>query len=56
MDNSILHNKTKIKKYKQRTKGKILLLPQFSPQLNPIEEWFLRLRERIRKDAYANSF
>lgn len=56
MDNAIIHNKAKLKKYKQMINGDVLLLPQHSPQLNPIEEWFLRLRERIRKNTYSNSW
>jgi transposase len=55
MDSVIFSNRTKVKRYEEIAKGRILFCPPSSPQLNPIEEWFTQLRLKIRASTYSTN-
>jgi transposase len=55
MDPSIVHSPEKLRRYRRLTRGKVMVLPQFSSQLNPIEEWFHKLRVTILSKAYSSN-
>jgi hypothetical protein len=48
LDSSVVKSFEKIRKIEQMTNTKVLLLPQFSRQLNPLELWFGEVRGRLR--------
>lgn len=51
MDNLSIHKVTGVKEAIQAAGASLLYLPSYSPDLNPIEQFFAKLKELIRKTA-----
>ncbi len=51
MDNASWHHSTKIQQMCERAGVKIVYLPPYSPDFNPIEEYFSVLKKFIKKHA-----
>lgn len=49
MDNASFHKSEKVKKMIENAKCKLLFLPPYSPELNPIEKFWANLKRLIRK-------
>ena len=49
MDNAAFHRKTQLKALAQEKECRVLFLPAYSPDLNPIEKFWARLKKRLRK-------
>ena len=52
MDNASFHRRWKLEELCSAAGMKILLLPPYSPDLNPIEEHFGELKDFMRKEWY----
>jgi len=48
MDNASYHNKIRLRKYAWIYKVKIIFLPPYSPDLNPIEQIWANLKRFLR--------
>jgi len=48
MDNAPFHNSQKIKALIENAGHKLLFLPPYSPDLNPIEHWWAKIKNAIR--------
>jgi transposase len=53
MDNASFHPSDRIKQLCSDANVKLLYLPPYSPDFNPIEEFFAELKARIKKDCTA---
>jgi transposase len=49
MDNAAFHRKTRLKAMAQEKECRVVFLPAYSPDLNPIEKFWARLKKRLRK-------
>ena len=49
MDNVSFHKTNKIKNFMNKTSNELLFIPPYSPELNPIEEFFSALKNKIKK-------
>lgn len=52
MDNASFHRGERIQQMCDNTGVKLLYLPPYSPDLNPIEEWFAQLKAFIKKNFF----
>ncbi len=55
MDNLGSHRSQKVRQAIRRAGAKLIFLPKYSPDLNPIEQVFSKLKHRLRK-AQARSY
>jgi transposase len=51
MDNLGSHNRKAIRQAIRSAGAKLFFLPKYSPDLNPIEQVFSKLKHLLRKDA-----
>tara|TARA_R110000868_G_scaffold91080_2_gene252651 strand:- start:8587 stop:8796 length:210 start_codon:yes stop_codon:yes gene_type:complete len=51
MDNVSFHKSSKIKDEIEKVGAKILYLPPYSPELNPIEKMWSKIKNTLRKAA-----
>ena len=49
LDNATFHRKSKLRALAEKAKCDILFLPPYSPDLNPIENFWAWLKQRLRK-------
>lgn len=54
MDNLPVHHAKSVKKFVDDNNIKILFLPPYSPELNPIEESFSKIKQYIKKQKARN--
>ncbi len=50
MDNAPFHNSNKIREIIEKAGCELLFLPTYSPDLNPIEHWWQKIKTAIRKE------
>ena len=50
MDNAPFHNSGKIREVIEKAGCELLYLPTYSPDLNPIEHWWHKIKTAIRKE------
>jgi transposase len=50
MDNASFHHSERVKQLCSDAGGKLLYLPPYSPDFNPIEEFFAELKAYIKKE------
>jgi transposase len=53
LDNCAIHDKEQTVNLGRECGMQILYLPPYSPQLNPIENWFNEVKSKIRKINYS---
>lgn len=53
MDNASFHHSVKVKKMCQDAGVRLIYLPAYSPDLNPIEEFFADPKARIKREWVA---
>jgi transposase len=53
MDNCSIHDKEQTMSLAGKWGVKVMYLPAYSPQLNPIEMWFHELKTKVRKINYS---
>lgn len=56
MDNAPFHNSCKIKELIEKVGCELLFLPPYSPDLNPIENWWNKIKTAIRKELPLYDF
>jgi transposase len=56
MDNAPFHNSGKIKEIIAEAGCELLFLPTYSPDLNPIEHWWQKVKTAIRKELPKYGF
>ncbi|NES25766.1 MAG: IS630 family transposase [Symploca sp. SIO3E6] len=56
MDNAPFHNSSKIKELIEEAGCELLFLPSYSPDLNPIEHWWHKIKTAIRKELPRYDF
>lgn len=56
MDNAPFHNSTKIRELIEKAGCELLFLPSYSPDLNPIEHWWHKVKTAIRKELPSYDF
>lgn len=56
MDNAPFHNSHKIKEIIEEAGCELLFLPSYSPDLNPIEHWWHKIKTAIRKELPKYDF
>jgi len=57
MDNATFHNKSRLKTLAEEAQCKVLFLPPYSPDLNPIENFWAWLKRKLREILSSfNSF
>ncbi|MDR1066059.1 MAG: transposase [Clostridiales bacterium] len=57
MDNAAFHRKKRLISLAESSKHKIVFLPPYSPEYNPIENFLAWLKRKLRKDlSYFDSF
>jgi transposase len=49
MDNATFHRKSRLRELAEKADCDVLFLPPYSPDLNPIEKFWARLKKRLRK-------
>jgi hypothetical protein len=54
LDNAIIHCNTAAKRYYHKKKLRVMSLPQYSPELNPIELLFNEIKMKIRSKNLIN--
>ena len=54
MDNINFHKNPKVKKLIESVGCSIMFLPTYSPDLNPIEHYWFKVKHQIRKVAYQS--
>ncbi len=52
MDNASIHKHKMIKETAQLFKVNVLFNAEYSPTLNPIEQWFNYLKKRVKTKEY----
>ena len=52
MDNASFHRKNKLLEIAKNYKKKLIFLPPYSPELNPIEKFWAWLKQHLRKNLY----
>lgn len=52
MDNATFHRKSKLKEISDEKYRNLIFLPPYSPELNPIENFWHKLKAIIRKTSY----
>ncbi len=55
MDNIKFHHTQKVKELIESKKCNILFLPTFSPDLNPIEHYWFKIKHKIKNITHAFS-
>ncbi|CAG8678754.1 32975_t:CDS:2, partial [Racocetra persica] len=55
MDNIMFHRSNIVKEAVKNTKHKILYLPSYSPFLNPIENWFSKIKNSISRNRLRDT-
>lgn len=53
MDNCAIHDKEETMRLAEKWAVRVMYLPAYSPQLNPIEMWFHEVKTKIRKTNYS---
>lgn len=56
MDNAPFHNSGKIRELIEKAGCELLFLPSYSPDLNPIEHWWHKVKTAIRKELPKYDF
>jgi transposase len=56
MDNAPFHNSRKIRELIEQAGCKLLFLPTYSPDLNPIEHWWHKIKTAIRRELSNFNF
>jgi transposase len=56
MDNAPFHNSRKIRELIEKAGCELLFLPPYSPDLNPIEHWWQKVKTAIRKELPQYEF
>ncbi len=56
MDNAPFHNSLKIRQLIEQAGCELLFLPPYSPDLNPIEHWWQKVKTAIRKELPKYEF
>lgn len=56
MDNAPFHNSRRIRELIQKAGCELLFLPSYSPDLNPIEHWWHKVKAAIRKELPKYDF
>ncbi|MDR1067086.1 MAG: transposase [Clostridiales bacterium] len=57
MDNAAFHRKKRLISLAESSKHKIVFLPPYSPEYNPIEKFWAWLKRKLRKElSYFDSF
>lgn len=56
MDNAPFHNSSIIRELIEKSGCELLFLPSYSPDLNPIEHWWHKVKTAIRKELYKYDF
>ena len=56
MDNAPFHNSRKIRELIEKAECELLFLPTYSPDLNPIEHWWNKVKIAIRKELPLHDF
>ncbi|GET37323.1 hypothetical protein MiSe_20760 [Microseira wollei NIES-4236] len=56
MDNAPFHNSRKIRELIEKAGCELLFLPSYSPDLNPIEHWWYKVKTAIRKELPKYDF
>lgn len=56
MDNAPFHNSCRIKELIAKAGCELLFLPTYSPDLNPIEHWWQKVKTAIRKELPKYGF
>lgn len=56
MDNAPFHNSNEIKQLVEEAGCELLFLPSYSPDLNPIEHWWHKIKTAIRKELPSHDF
>ncbi|EDX74134.1 hypothetical protein MC7420_4119 [Coleofasciculus chthonoplastes PCC 7420] len=56
MDNAPFHNSRKIRELIEKAGCELLFLPTYSPDLNPIEHWWHKVKTAIRKELPKHDF
>lgn len=49
MDNATFHKSEKTKQLTEQAQCKLIFLPPYSPDLNPIEKFWANLKNKIKK-------
>lgn len=50
MDNASFHRSERVRQMCDAAGVKLLYLPPYSPDLNPVEEWFSQLKGTVKRD------
>lgn len=56
MDNAPFHNSRRIRELIEEAGCELLFLPTYSPDLNPIEHWWHKIKTAIRKELPIHQF
>lgn len=56
MDNAPFHNSIKIRQLIEKAGCELLFLPTYSPDLNPIEHWWHKVKTAIKKELPLYDF
>jgi transposase len=56
MDNAPFHNSSRIRELIENAGCELLFLPSYSPDLNPIEHWWYKVKTAIRKELPKYDF
>ncbi len=56
MDNAPFHNSKRIRELIENAGGELLFLPTYSPDLNPIENWWNKIKLAIKKELNNQNF
>ena len=56
MDNAPFHRSTRIRELIEKAGCNLLFLPSYSPDFNPIEHWWHKVKTAIRKELPFYNF
>jgi transposase len=56
MDNASFHRSNRIRELIEKTGCDLLFLPSYSPDFNPIESWWHKVKTAIRKELPLYNF